>query len=1587
MFTSNNKNRETVRPSTLQMRTILFRQTPAALALASVLAMTPPAHATPYAWNVTSGNWNLNTDWSPSGVPGTGDTATFGNTGASGSSTSVNNTVNVPFSIAGLTYNSVSTALNVFDVTQIPTNETLTVTGPVLVGGLNEGAGGYTTYAYMTGAGTFVATGSTFTVQNYGSASGANAAAYLNLSALNYFVYNNSAGTISIEDNPGSLTRLGGSLTLAALSNYITASNLNLGTSTSAQAGPSGTLASGLVATLTLGPGTNIINVANFNLANNKSTFTVAGTTGGGLRVRGVSGADSDRPPITIGNRNQSGSGTCLGTMSLNGCPVNIKGSTLSIGLNNSPGTTGDTGTGILQFDTGTVDVTTITMADTVTVIGNANGTISVGATGTLLVGSGGISLATQTASGVAVGTLDIANGGAVTCYGNITQAISNGLTGTGNLNIGGTLNMGLDTSIGATQPISEITLSNNATLQLTPLSSGQTNAIVGTLNWPSTDTGLTIDIDGLPAGAAVGSNYTLINFASIAGGSPTAPNLILPPGVIGSLSIQNSTNIVLSITGGTVPPPPPAPTLLTGTLEGSNQVVLNWSDSGATSYYILRSTNLAGPFAFIAEGITGTTYTDASAVSGVSFYYYEVIGVNADGAGAASTPADTVPYGLGNQLVNPGFETLPAKFGWTSSTDTSVITTNDTTYYLNATNGPCHDSGFTNLVVSHSGSNVARLYGASNGVANTSSLIQTIPTDSGSTLTAGAFAYVSHEDIMASNNNFHFEVDFLDANGNLLAAYESYVVSNLTCGETSPFPVDTWVFLGVTNAMQVTNGANTGTVISNLPTGVFTAPANSANVVFKCFFTQADGRAGGSAYMDDAEMVLLTGPVPPTLSALAPNGVTLCTNTAVTCTAASSLSTITNFQVILTTSTLGGSTTTVTNNYGANGTSGGATVAGIGTGASSISVGLTLNTVYSIVIKATDHNGVTVTSPANLLDTVVPVLVIEASDFNYNGGSWLETPANGGLALYVGLAGVTNVDYGATTRTNTEGYYRPGDAVIISGTGSTSQTEQKFVTAAANGDTTDTEQDIGYNSPGEWENYTRSFGSASTNSAAAGTYNVWLFSATDGSGPQVDLYRVTNSAPVSSTVQGSNFIGVFGTASYGNTSYNNYVYLPLLDQFGNIESVTFSGTETLKAVVAPSPANPNIGFYMLTPPVAVLKPTLTYVYPIGTNLLEDTNEFTFTVNANAGAPIASSGISLILNGVNVTSGLNFTQVGTAWTVSYQIYQNSLYTAIINVTNTADVFLSYSVSFDTFSTNNYQWEAVDYDFSINGGYGSGGTSGLFIDDPAPTGDTTLQAFIYETNSYYGFPEDLVGNSAALQGVDVGWVAAAGQVTDYRADGVATQPTTDDLRTKFTAAQQEFSDPNIGPFNICYYTNGSWLNYTRHYPMNNFYVWGRLAGTPAYKGTQMSILTSGYGTSIQTSNILGTFSDPNAAGFQAWHWIPLLDANSNMVEVSLGQGAGGIDTLQVTSGSPQYCNLEFFMLVPVPPRFILTPSLVSGQLNLSFPTESGFTYTILYKSSLQAPLWIPVDTVTGDGTVHVVTESLGSAAGFYTATAH
>jgi hypothetical protein len=1470
----------------------------ALLAIIATFVLAQSAGAASYTWtNAPIGNWSTATSWSPNslaGGPTAADTATFNFLDTSSSPTTVNNVVDLNFTIATLIYSS--TNVNTFQVTQIPTGETLRVTNKVTVGQQNGIQ--LVTQAFMTGGGTFVTSTTNLSIQNYGSASGANSTATLNMTNLSTFIYTNPAAILSVGDTASGLTRSGGNFLLAGSSNLITVSNINLGTSSSAQAGPN--------SSLVLGQGTNIINAANLNVANNKNSVNVTfAAPTGGLRIRGQSGSDNSRANITIGNRNQTGTGTCQGQMLLNGSPVDIKAATLTVGANpNTGSTTGDNGTGVLQFDTGTVDATTVIVATSGTVLGTANGTITVGPNGKLIVGSGGLTLLNQAVlqtTAIENGTLNISNG-TVVANGNIivnTNAGGNGVS-TINYLTGGNLELGANVVAGTVaSPIGNLNfnITENATLQFDLPSASETNVVVNSLVWPTTDSQLTFVIANLPPDLTAGTTITLVSFGSMSGGAYTAPGLVLPPGVTGNLSLSGNT-ILLTITGG------------------------------------------------VGPGIGGI-----------------------------------------NQLINPGFELTPIGTGWTTAGNTSVTTVGTATY-LNSPTGACPQDGIAQLVTANSGTNVANIRGSNIPSGSTNSWSQTLTTSGGTSFTAGGFTYVSHEDLMTGRNTFYYEVDFLNSSNTLIGSFESYIITNLNCGSTTPFPVDMWTYLAATNQMQVVGGVNTGVVVSNVATGILTAPPGTSKAVFRAVFIQRNATDSGSVYLDDANLGFAGNALPPSVTTGTGNLITLSTNTILSCTATSTVTTISSVQVIATTNTLGGVPVTITNGIGSPALS----VTGIGTPGASISYTLAGNTVYSpLIVQVIDADGLSAFA-TNRLDTIVPALVIEAADFNFtsNGvsGVFIDTPADGGLALYTNQIGTQGIDENKAARTGTQSYYRPSDAVIIQaanpGSGNPpTGTEQKFISAAANGDLTDIEVEVGFNTPGDWFNYTRTYGPGG--SAPAGNYNVFCYLATSGSGPEGTFSQVT-SDPTQPN-QTTTVLGTWGTSSFTDNGFNNYRYVPLVDQFGALVSVTVTnGVQTFRSTVT---NNPNFGFYLFVPVIPIVTPTLTTIAPNGNTPFQASNQLSFTISPEAGSPISTNSIALILNGVKISSGLIFTPAGGgAWTVSFPLQSNTLYTATIDATNNTGAFSTYTINFDTFDVNNYQWEAVDYDFSTN----ANANAAIFLDNPYPTGNPSAASpgtsdsagnvgGIVNSNSYFGYPGNDINDAVAQPGIDVNYGAASGIQHYYRADTVGTEVATDFIRPKFLAAQALFGDPNICAFDLGWFNTGFWVNYTRTFPTNKFNVWARLAGgNGPFSGTTLSIVTSGVGTSLQSSNVLGTFADASPAGWQAWHWVPLLDTNGNMATIQLS----GQATLKLTSGNN--LNAEFFMLTPANTQagaFSLSASQSAGQFLISFPTQSGHNYTVLRATNLTSTSWTPIGApIPGNGFLNVVTQAVSGPASFF-----
>ncbi len=78
----------------------------------------------------------------------------------------------------------------------------------------------------------------------------------------------------------------------------------------------------------------------------------------------------------------------------------------------------------------------------------------------------------------------------------------------------------------------------------------------------------------------------------------------------------------------------------------------------------------------------------------------------------------------------------------------------------------------------------------------------------------------------------------------------------------------------------------------------------------------------------------------------------------------------------------------------------------------------------------------------------------------------------------------------------------------------------------------------------------------------------------------------------------------------------------------------------------------------------------------------------------------------------------------------------------------------------------------------------------------------------------------------------------------------------------------------------------------------------------------------------------------------------------------------------------YGNVQVGPPVSTPTAVTITPSLSGGTLNLSFPTQTGFGYTVQCKTNLTDVSWSTLTVTNGTGSAAVVTTSANNANRFY-----
>lgn len=481
-------------------------------------------------------NWSDSANWTTAGggtPPGTGDSVIFNTTGSAAGQGVVNNIVDAGFTaaIGGLTISN-DTATT-WHTMQIPTGNTLTVNGPVFVGG----AANLITNATFTGGGTLLVGGGTNNVMVAAIGTG-NASMCLDLSQLTNFVCDagGTGGAFAIGlVNPSSGTSAG-TLNLAAVSNNITASTITVAENNN------GTCNS----ILNLGGGTNIINAGTINIGWDKCNATVQFyTSTGSLMLRNAAGTGAAN--IAMGDNAHSGSasGSFSSHVNLTGHYVDMTIGTLE--LANRHARSGGGHTAFFAFDTGIVNCTTINMAINQSGAAPASGYLSVGG-GTLNVSS--ISLVNSGATN-GVGSLTITNGGVVNCAGNIFKTTTGG---TGSItNYGGTLSLASGASVGIYSNTVDFLALSNATIVLGGVTASMTNMFLGNLdteNGGDSTVSNYFSIGLLPGISSFPAYFHLILYTNGTAGITGAGNNFAATGIPGVYSYY-ITNYTATI-GGT---------------------------------------------------------------------------------------------------------------------------------------------------------------------------------------------------------------------------------------------------------------------------------------------------------------------------------------------------------------------------------------------------------------------------------------------------------------------------------------------------------------------------------------------------------------------------------------------------------------------------------------------------------------------------------------------------------------------------------------------------------------------------------------------------------------------------------------------------------------------------------------------------------------------------------------------------------------------------------------------------------------------------------------------------------------------------
>ena len=354
---------------------------------------------------------------------------------------------------------------------------------------------------------------------------------------------------------------------------------------------------------------------------------------------------------------------------------------------------------------------------------------------------------------------------------------------------------------------------------------------------------------------------------------------------------------------------------------------------------------------------------------------------------------------------------------------------------------------------------------------------------------------------------------------------------------------------------------------------------------------------------------------------------------------------------------------------------------------------------------------------------------------------------------------------------------------------------------------------------------------------------------------------------------------------------------------FKEVPAGTFSiyqadnaGRNMYGVVVKPLPNSPS------APPVIALQQpannTLFYNAASGVE---------FTATTASANQLAPENVKLWLNGTDVSASLVVGGTASSRTAMFSGLQaNTVYNARITVADQAGRASTNDFRFDTFdAAASVVVDAEDYNHQ----------NGQFIDAPTPGAYANLAGTVdvdyHENNTTVPATVHRVGDFVGL--------AAAGD-----------------------AARESFTSAGATDYGLNGIGAGDWLNYTRTFSANTYWVYLR-ASSAVPQILQLDRITGDRATTAQAPVAAGVFAFPNTAGPTAYAYVPLTDAAGNPVALSLS----GITTFRLTALTANY-NLQVNLLLFVPaggadrPPYIAAASPAPGATGVALDAALDIT---------------------------------------------